>query len=267
MMKRAMIGAVLVGMAAGAAPVAAHDTWVQAAPTIVRPGDVVHVDLLLGNHGNDHRDFKIAGKLGSLDGVTVDVLGPGGRKTDLVPDMIDLGYAPKEGFWSGRFIPAAVGLHCVAHLREGIRHGARGLKGGKTHVLVAEQLDAIKTPTKEHATPLGHPLELVLETHPVIDCGPGKPIAVRLLHRGQPLPDHRVSFIPRGATLAADFDPEFERTTDAEGRCSYTPREGNLILVVAHLTKPEEKGNGYDKTSYSATLVVNVPQRCSCCDE
>ena len=55
-------------------------------------------------HGNEHRDFKIAGKLGSLEGVQVGVIGPDGRKTDLVPDLVDLGYAPKEGFWSTRRI-------------------------------------------------------------------------------------------------------------------------------------------------------------------
>jgi hypothetical protein len=30
--------------------------------------------------------------------------------------------------------------------------------------------------------------------------------------------------------------------------------------------KPEETGEGYDKTAYAATLVVDVPQRCVCCD-
>lgn len=245
----------------------AHDTWVQATPAVVRPGDVVHVDVVLGNHGNGHRDFKIAGKLGSLEGVVVEVLAPGGKKTDLVPAMVDLGYAPKEGFWSARYVTAEEGLHCVAHVREGIRHGARGLKGGKAYFLVAEKLDAIEKPAGDHATPLGHPLELVLETHPVIDSGPGRPITVRLLHRGRPLAGHRVSFIPRGATLAEGFDPEHERTTDADGRCTYTAREGNLVLVVAHHVVPEEKGAGYDKTSYSATLVLAVPQRCPCCDD
>ena len=85
----------------------AHDTWVEATPRLVRPDDVVHVGLFLGNHGNEHRDFKIAGKVSSLDEVQVEVIAPDGRKTDLVPDMVDLGYAPKEGFWSGRFVPAA----------------------------------------------------------------------------------------------------------------------------------------------------------------
>jgi uncharacterized GH25 family protein len=46
--------------AAGFAP--AHDTWVQTNTNLVRTGDAVHIDLMLGNHGNDHRDFKLASK-------------------------------------------------------------------------------------------------------------------------------------------------------------------------------------------------------------
>ena len=244
----------------------AHDTWLQASPRLVRPDDVVHVGLFLGNHGNDHRDFRIASKVGSLDEVQIEVVGPDGQKTDLGPDMVDLGYAPKEGFWSGRFVPAAEGLHCVAHFRQGIRHGAMGLKGGKTYFLASESLD---TPAEQHGPlpgPLGHPLEFVLESHPVLGCGPGKPITIQLLFKGQPLADQVVSFIPRSGKLAEGFDPAFERTTDAEGRCSYTPREGDLILIVAHLVKPDEKGEGFEKTNYAATLVIDVPQRCPCCD-
>lgn len=247
----------------------AHDTWLQASPRLVQPDDVVHVGLFLGNHGNDHRDFKIASKVGSLDEVQVEVVGPDGRKTDLRPDMADLGYAPKEGFWSGRFVPAAEGLHCVGHFRQGIRHGAMGFKGGKTFFLASESLDKPGRPEVPGGGlpgPLGHPLELVMESHPVLGCGPGKPIAVRLLFKGRPLADQVVSFIPRGATLAEGFDPEHERTTDAEGRCSYTPKEGNFVLVVTHLVKPEEKGEGYEKTAYAATLVIDVPQRCPCCE-
>lgn len=247
----------------------AHDTWLQAAPRLVQPDDVVHVGLFLGNHGNDHRDFKIASKVGSLDEVEVEVISPDGRKTDLRPDMADLGYAPKEGFWSGRFVPAVEGLHCVAHFRQGIRHGAMGFKGGKTFFLASESLDNPEKPDASGGDlpgPLGHPLEFVLESHPVLGCGPGKPIAVQLLFQGKPLADQVVSFIPRGATLAEGFDAEHERKTDAEGRCSYTPKEGNLVLVVTHLVRPEEQGEGYDKTAYAATLVLDVPQRCPCCE-
>jgi uncharacterized GH25 family protein len=256
-----------VVVAACAASAAAHDTWVQVSANVVRPDDVVHVDLFLGNHGNEHRDFKIAGKLGSLEGATLAMIGPDGKRTDLVPDLVDLGYAPKEGFWSARFVVAQEGLHCVAHTREGIRHGSRGLKSAKAYVLVSESLDTLPAAPAALAPPLGHPLELVLESHPVIGCGPGRKIAVRLLHHGRPLADHVVSFIPRGAQLADGFDPAYERRTDAEGRCDFTPKEGNLVLVVAHRKVPEEKGEGYDATSYAATLVLDVPQRCACCDE
>jgi len=243
----------------------AHDTWVQASAALVRPDDVVHVGLFLGNHGNDHRDFRIAGKLGTLDGVRLEVIGPDGRATDLVPDMVDLGYAPKEGFWSGRFVPATKGLHCIGHFRQGIRHGAMGFKGGKTYFLASESLDAPPQPHGPLPQPLGHPLELVLESHPVLECGPGRKIAVQLLFKGKPLADQVVSFVPRSATLAAGFDATHERRTDAQGRCSYTPREGDVVLVVAHLEKPDEAGEGYDKTAYAATLVIDVPQRCPCC--
>jgi uncharacterized GH25 family protein len=260
------LGVAAAALLHAAEPASAHDTWVQVSSNVVRPDDVVHVDLMLGNHGNDHRDFKIAGKLGSLEGTTLAVVGPTGKRTDLMPNLVDLGYAPKEGFWSGRFVAAEEGLHCVAHTRDGIRHASRGLKSAKAYFLVSESLDRLPAATRQFAEPLGHPLELVLESHPVLECGPGKKIAVRLLFRGRPLTDHRVSFIPRGGNLKPDFDPDHERRTDAEGRCSYEPAEGDLLLVVAHHSSAEEKGEGYDKTSYSATLVLNVPQRCACCE-
>jgi len=265
--RRAIYGVLIAAVAGAAAAARGHDTWLQVSPRAVRPDDVVHVDLFLGNHGNEHRDFKIAGKLGSLEGVTVGVIGPDGRTTDIVPDMVDVGYAPKEGFWSARFVPAAAGLHCATHYRAGVRHGARGFKGGKAYFLVAESLDAATAPVGTLPGPVGHPLELVLESHPVLGSGPGKPIVVRLLFKGEPLADQVVSFVPRGATLAEGFDPAYERRTDAAGRCSFTPKEGTLVLVVSHVERPEEKGEGYDKTAYAATLVLDVPQRCSCCAE
>ena len=261
--RASMLAALL--MVAATAVAHAHDTWLQASPRLVRPDDVVHVDLFLGNHGNEHRDFKIAGKLGSLEGVKIDVIGPDGRTTDLVPDRVDLGYAPKEGYWSGRFVPATAGLHCVAHFREGVRHGAMGFKGGKTYFLASESRDNPAKPEASLPEPLGHPLELVLQSHPVLSCGPGKPVVVQLLFKGKPLADQVVSFIPRGATLAEGFDSAYQRRTDAEGRCSYAPKEGNLVLIVTHLVRPEEKGADYEKTAYAATLVIDVPQRCGCC--
>lgn len=260
-------GWLVAALAAAPLVASAHDTWVQVSQRLVSVGDVVHVDLFLGNHGNDHRDFKVAGKLASLEGSTLEVLGPDGRRVDLVPAAIDVGYAPKEGFWSARFVSGIPGLHGVAHTRIGIHNSKRGIKSGKAYFLTATQLDMPQAGGLKHAEPLGHALELVPETDPVRGAGPGRPITVRLLFRGQPLADHRVSFIPRGGVLAEGFDDRFERRTDERGRCSFEPREGNLVLVVAHLDAADESGPDFDHTVYSATLVLDVPQRCPCCEE
>ncbi len=96
--------------------------------------------------------------------------------------------------------------------------------------------------------------------------GPGVPIQVKLFYKGAPLAGETVSFIPRGETLEEDFDGRYEVRTDADGRAKFTPKTGDWYLVVAHKTEPDEKGDGYDKTSYSATLTVFVPEFCPCCD-
>jgi hypothetical protein len=110
-----------------------------------------------------------------------------------------------------------------------------GFKGGKTYFLASESLDRPRKPDASGGGlpgPLGHPLELILESHPVLDSGPGRPIAVRLLFKGQPLADQVVSFIPRGATLAEGFDADHERRTDAAGRCRRLPSPSHTSSVL-----------------------------------
>ena len=105
----------------------AHDTWVQTNTNLIRTGDVVHIDLMLGNHGNEHRDFKLASKIG-LEGVkTIEVRGPDGSLHNLKSDLVDLGLAPKEGFHSARFVPDKPGLYCAALIFP-------GTGCGKSHV-------------------------------------------------------------------------------------------------------------------------------------
>ena len=72
--------------------------------------------------------------------------------------------------------------------------------------------------------------------------------------------------IPRSESLTEDFDDRFERKTDAHGFAHFTPKLGGDDLVVAHL-KTEESGEGFEATSYSATLTVFVPEICTCCGE
>src|SRR5262249_12559565 len=149
----------------------------------IRVGDAVHVDLMLGNHGNDHRDFKLASKVDPAGGTTV-VIAPSGKRYDLADRFVDLGYAPKEGFHSAKFAVAESGLYTVAHASDRIvNHGepARSLKSAKTYFVASAGLDKPKTDNPGFDVPLGHPLEIVPQANPVLPMGPGQAIRVRVL--------------------------------------------------------------------------------------
>jgi uncharacterized GH25 family protein len=240
----------------------AHDTWVQTNTSLVRPADTLHVDLILGNHGNEHRDFKMASKLASLDGGTLDVMAPDGTKTDLREQLVDLGLDPKEGFHSAKFQPKQTGVYTIAHTLDKLHKTTRSVKSAKSYFGVAESLDKPRDITAAaFAKPLGHPLELVLESHPLIGMKPGAEIKVKVLHNGKLSVGTKVSFIPRGVQLAEGFDPEYERKADGQGRVTFSPKEAGYLLIVAHRSAPEEKGTDFDGTKYSATIVLHVPSR------
>lgn len=247
----------------------AHDSWVQTNTNLIRTGDAVHIDLMLGNHGNDHRDFKLAGKLSPEMVKTFEVITPDGKKYDLKPNMVDQGYAPKEGYHTAKFVPAKPGLYVAAQtLDKVLNHGKpiRGYRSAKTYFVVSDSLDKVAKDQLGFDTPLGHLLELVPEANPVVQMGPGTPIRVKLLFEGKPLAGVKVSFIPRGVTLKEGNDADYERTTDKDGRAVFTPKAGNYYLVVAHYPR-DVKGKDYESEHYAATLTIFVPEKCPCCGD
>ncbi len=237
----------------------AHDTWVEVNTPEVREGNVVHVDLKLGNHGNDHRDFKLHSLI-TLDNVSLSVMAPCGCEADLKPKLIGTAYEPKQGYWTAPYTTTKPGLHVVSHELDTLHGKIRAIKSAKTYFVVGPDPKATKGPLMRCDRPLGHPLELVPVTNPVTESGPNKPIRVRVLFEGKPLANGRVTFIPRGQQLAEDFDETFERRTNANGEAEFTPTEANVILVVIHHKEAERSGDGYDATYYSAALTVAVPQ-------
>lgn len=246
----------------------AHDTWVQTNTNVIRTGDAVHVDLMLGNHGNDHRDFKLASKV-SLDGVTLRLHGPKGSPLDLASGLVDVGYTPKEGFWTTKAAVTEPGLYLVEHRADSVvNHGkrVRSIRSGKTFFVAAKNLGDIPHENPGFDKILGHGLELVPEANTVTPMGPDVPIRVKLLFQGKPLAGIKVSFIPRGVTLSEGFDATHERTTNENGRASFTPKDGNYYLVVVH-HETDESGKDYESSKYTATLTVFVPDVCPCCGE
>lgn len=250
----------------------AHDTWVQTNTNLVRVGDAVHIDLMLGNHGNEHRDYKLAGKL-ALEGSTLEVVDPDGKTYDLKGNLVDTGYTPQEGFWTSRFDTAKPGSYVVSHTSDRVMTYApeRSIKGAKVLFVAAKSLDRPSQDNPGFDRVLGHDLELVPVANPVTPMGPGTPIKVKLLYKGKPLAGERVAFIPRGATLTTGPDDRYERTTDARGEATFEPKEANYYLIAAHKTEPDQggtlEGKPYKFTKYGATLTVYVPKLCACCGE
>lgn len=246
-----------------------HDTWVETHSPVIRTGDALYIDLMLGNHGNDHRDFKFASKV-NLSDCQFNVWAPDGTKYDLTPQAIDTGYSPSEGFWRSKFVATLPGLYLVEQTFDKVvNHGRpiRSIKSGKAISIASDSLDQVPKDFSGFDRVLGHPLELIAINNPVTPMGPGIPIEVQVLFKGQPLPEARISFIPRGATLAEGFDENFERKTDTEGRASFIPRTGNQYLIVVHHQSENERTEDYELTAYSATLTVHVPEICPCCSE
>jgi len=246
----------------------AHDVWLQTNTAIVRLNDGINIDLMLGNHGNDHRDFKLASKVGVDKVQQLVVITPDGSKHDLKPALVDVGYTPKEGFHSARYVTSTPGMHIAAMASDGVvNHGkmVRVKRSAKAFFLVSPKLDKL-VESGGFDKALGHVIELIAEANLITPMGPETPIKLKLLLQGKPLSGVKISFIPRGITLKEGLDPEYERVTDAEGRVTFKPKLGGYYLIVAH-HQTAEKGEGYESTNYTATLSLLVPEKCSCCDE
>jgi uncharacterized GH25 family protein len=236
----------------------AHDTWVEAGPLLVRHGEYVYVNLMLGNHGNEHRDFRLASKI-TLAPCTLQVIGPDAQAIDLKPSLIDMGSAAKEGYWAARYQPTAPGMYEVVHTLDTLHGTIRAIKSAKTYLLVESGGAQAAAPTTQPA-PHGHGLELMLAT-PLNELAAGRELKLQVLRSGKPLADARVSFVPRGVALSAGFDDSHERISDAQGVAEYIPANGNVYLAVVHFVAEDETGEDYTKTHYSAAMVLPIPNQ------
>ncbi len=254
--------AILAGAVLATTTCDAHDTWVQTNTSVVRVGDCVHVDLMLGNHGNHHRDFKLASKIDPAQ-AALEIIAPDGSRQDLKSQLDDVGLAPKEAFLTTRFVPTQTGCYLAVSASDRVvSHGRpiRSIRSAKAYFAAVDRLSEIPTTFPESTRVLGHPIELIPESNPVTTLGPHQPFAVRLMYKGKPLADNRVSFIPRGESLKGEFDAMYERKTDSAGRATFTPEKGNYYLIVSRVIADDEKSAEYEGTQYAATLVVHVPE-------
>lgn len=257
----------MVGMVLALASLGhAHDIWVESGQAMFRTGSYVNLSLMLGNHGNHHRDFRLAAKvLAGKQNLMLRL--PSGRQLDLTPNLIDNGYEPKEGFWSTGFVAEEKGVYLAVSNFDSVMSYApvRDIKCAKAYFATTPSLDRPTRTEQGFAKPVGAPFELVPVTNPCFGVGPGSTFQVKLLRNGKPLPNATVSFIPKGVELVGDLDKTYEAKANAKGIASVTLRQAGPWLIASHLADSTAKGEGYESIGYSATLWLSVPTNCPCC--
>ena len=255
-----VLGLALMSQALG------HDIWIEANQSLARVGDQVHLSLMLGNHGNHHRDFRLASKI-PVGQQSLRIISPAGTSLDLTSTLLDNGYEPKEGFWSTSFQGDQAGIYQAVSAFDQVMSYApvRDIKCAKTFFALSKSLDRPEKSDDHFDRPVGAPLELVAVSNPIFGLGSGSKFSVKLLYKGKPLADSVVSFIPKGVTLTGEIDDKLEVRTDKQGVASLVLNQAGQWLIAAHVKDGDSSGEGYKSIGYSATIHLLVPTTCPCC--
>lgn len=249
---------------------ACHDGWVEVSPAIVENGQVVTIALIQGNHSNEHRSYRIAGKWDQKY-TTLDVINSAGKKQSLTNRLIDFGedddkVGPKgpKGFYLASFTPNEEGLYqAVAKQVRTIQQGdgpeLLTMRIAKTAfaslnvpgVLTARDLkgfDSAGAADGLEISLIGNPMGIVS----------GNSATLELRLNGTPVSGKVISLIGKigGASSVQ------ERTTDEKGRVTFGigPSDSYLARVNLDEEKPRPDGRA-DKNSYEATYVFQVFNR------
>ena len=96
-----------------------HDGWVEISPSIVEKNQSATIALIQGNHSNEHKSYRIAGKWDQKY-TTLVVVDPKAKQNSLTDRLIDFGedaeaVGPKgpKGFYLASFVPKDEGFYLV----------------------------------------------------------------------------------------------------------------------------------------------------------
>lgn len=262
--RKKIAGAALAAvLTLGAAiPAFAHDGWSQTNSPIVAPGQVSYVELMLGNHSNEHKSYRIAGQW-SLDTSKVYVTTPAGAKSDITSTRFYAGEAATEtepavnNYFVASFKSNSPGAYIISVEGDSIfKHGgvgSRTLRSAKSFVAVsdipvAERVRALQGFSRQVSPDRA---ELIPQFNPA-SVTPGVQVSIQLLLKGKPLADTPVDVIRRSNSKAVEL------VTNEEGKVSFTTTAADYYLVRAKPGTAEAKEGEYEKTSYEATMTFIV---------
>jgi uncharacterized GH25 family protein len=248
-----------------------HDGWVEVTPTIIEKGQLATIALIQGNHSNEHKSYRIAGKWDAKN-TTLAVVDPRGKQNALTDRIIDLGeddekVGPKgpKGFHLASFIPTDEGLY------QAVARQARTLQQGDGPKLMTVRIArtafaAFKVPTISAAKNLKgfdrliageDGVEFIPVNNPLAVFSGGS-ITLELRQKGKPTGGQVVTFVRR----IDGFASVQERTTDDKGRVTFAIGPADFYLARAKIDEESPRPDGQkDKSSYESTYVFQVFNR------
>ena len=248
-----------------------HDGWVEISPTIVEKGQAATVTLIQGNHSNEHKSYRIAGKWDGKN-TTLAVVNPGGKQIALTERIIDLGedeekVGPKgpKGFYLASYIPNDEGLY------QAVARQVRSLQQGDGPKLMTVRIAktafaAFKAPTISAAKNLKGFDRLIggedgVEFIPVnnpLAVFSGGTMTLELRQKGKPAGSLVVTLVRR----IDGFASVQERITDDKGRVTFAVGPADFYLARVKIDEESPRPDGQkDKSSYESTYVFQVFNR------
>jgi uncharacterized GH25 family protein len=248
-----------------------HDGWVEISPTVVEKGQPATIALIQGNHSNEHRSYRIAGKWDQKY-TTLWVIDPKGNSNTLTDRLIDLGedddkVGPKgpKGFFLAPFVPKYDGLY-IALARQ-----ARTIQQSDRPKLVTIRIAksafaAFGAPTVAAAKNLkgfdrliggDDAVEFIPVNNPLAIFS-GETVNLELRRKGKPISGQVITLVRRIDGPASVQ----ERTTDEKGRVTFTVGPADSYLARVKIDEETLRPDGQkDRASYEATYVFQAFNR------
>jgi hypothetical protein len=245
----------------------AHDGWVEV-PSIVERGQPVTISLMLGNHSNEHKSYRLAGKW-NPERTKLMVIEPSGKVNDLTASLVDLGEdaentGPKgpKGFHIAAFTPKEEGVHIViARQEEVAQHGdgpkfrgVRSARGAFASLRTPTVAEAKKSSRFAGTVDSENLMEIVPVSNPLGVTQNGQ-MTFEVRYRGKAFANQNVTIISRldGPTSVKEL------LTDEKGQVSFNAGVPDAYLMRIKFEERNQRSEGeYDLTSYEATYVFNV---------
>ncbi len=226
------------------------------------------ISLMLGNHSNEHKSYRLAGKWNPKFTKLV-VIEPSGNLNDLSSALVDLGEDPEKtgpkgpkGFHIAAFTPKEQGVHIVVARQEEVAQhgdgprfrGVRSARAAFTALATPTVAEAKKSSGFSRTVDIENLMEIVPVSNP-LGVTQNARVSFQVRYKGNGFPSQNVTLVRR---LAGPAGVQ-ELTTDEKGQVSFSAGPADTYLIRVKFEERNERSEGqYDLSAYEATYVFQV---------